>query len=110
MGTETYEEAAVFVIPKTEPQSDNGVCQSGPLRRRSGKSSPVWRYFSVKDGNRALCSICNVYLKYLNRGTSNLTKHLRSKHAIDLSQVLTSNLDAAHSKILFLLQIKLIKL
>ena len=61
------------------------------------KTSTIWKYFrvSVTDSSKAICNLCQ---KHLSRGgakskgfsTSNLFKHLESKH-VDKYRLLTKN-------------------
>lgn len=45
------------------------------------KSSIVWDYFTLeKDNITAKCGLCRIKLKHNKASTSNLIRHVRSKH------------------------------
>lgn len=46
----------------------------------SQKRSDIWNYFTITTKDKAKCTLCNTVYSYKGGTTSNLKKHLSSKH------------------------------
>ncbi|CAI6359260.1 unnamed protein product [Macrosiphum euphorbiae] len=51
------------------------------------KTSAIWDYFTIVENDKAKCNFCKIVLKFNQSSTTNLLRHIRSKHVtIDLSK------------------------
>jgi len=51
------------------------------------KTSAIWDYFPIVENDKAKCNFCKIVLKFNQSSTTNLLRHIRSKHVtIDLSK------------------------
>lgn len=51
------------------------------------KTSAIWDYFTIVENDKAKCNFCKIVLKINQSSTTNLLRHIRSKHVtIDLSK------------------------
>ena len=46
--------------------------------------SIVWKFFKTKQNNIAECQLCSHTMSYKHKSTSNMFRHLKQKHPIDL--------------------------
>lgn len=57
------------------------------LNIMSRKTSIIWDYFIIVEGDKAKCNFCKTVLKFNQSSTTNLIRHIRSKHVtVDLSK------------------------
>lgn len=62
------------------------------------KTSVIWDYFTIIENEKAKCSFCKTVLKFNQSSTTNLLRHVKSKHpTIDLSKRLRPTLDLEQS-------------
>jgi len=45
------------------------------------KTSVIWVYFTVIESDKAKCSFCRTVLKFNQSSTTNLLRHIKSKHS-----------------------------
>uniref|UniRef100_A0A1X7SDU3 BED-type domain-containing protein n=1 Tax=Amphimedon queenslandica TaxID=400682 RepID=A0A1X7SDU3_AMPQE len=62
----------VVVLREGSEEEENG--------RKRKYRSPIWNYFDKVEGNFAFCILCKVKYQHSNN-TSNLSKHLQTKHS-----------------------------
>jgi len=66
----------------------------------SRKTSIIWDYFTIVEDDKAKCNFCKTVLKFNQSSTTNLLRHIRSKHVtIDLSKRRTPNDDVDEENI-----------
>lgn len=58
------------------------------------KSSVIWDYFTMVENNKAKCGFCKVILKVNQSSTTNLLRHMNTKHpTTDLSKRSRPNIE-----------------
>ena len=57
------------------------------MASKRGRSAPIWNYMELTKPDVATCLTCKDTFKYRASTTSNLIKHLRTKHPLDYAEM-----------------------
>ena len=57
------------------------------MASKRGRTAPIWNYMELSESDVTVCLTCKDTFKYTGSTTSNLIKHIRTKHPLEYAEL-----------------------